>query len=149
MMTNEDEEETAEIEVTCYICMEETQTPMLYQCCQKISCKNCYITMHRQYKQKTCPYCRHNPVSAIKTPLNGGIRKKKKKQQSQSEFLISHRSIMVVIKDILRQDNVSMRITKSAAYLIRQAMEQDIIERMRKAQQLVEMRNGYTVMHVI
>ena len=147
----EEEEETVELEVSCSICYEETDSPMVYQCCKQISCKTCYTTMRTKHDRKECPYCRHSPIHAIRTPLKGGVRKRKRRREPG--FLINCNPVRRVVREILKErsgnDEEPLQITKGAFRMIRRLMEQEAIQKMRMAQLMVEMRGGYTVMSIL
>lgn len=128
----EEEEETA-----CSICMEKAETPMTYQCCKQISCRKCYTAMHRQHGRKDCPFCRHTPARALRAPLHGGIIKHKN--------LTSNGTLRPSIIEILGRHGDGLKITSEARDMLRQAMEEYCVERMRIANAIVRANGKATV----
>lgn len=124
-----------EEEIACSICMEKAEIPMTYQCCKQISCRKCYTAMHRQHGRKDCPFCRHTPARALRAPLRGGIIKHKN--------LTSSSALRPMVSEILGRHGEGLKITSDAYNMLRQAMEEYCVERMRMANAIV-IANGKT-----
>lgn len=120
-----------EVETDCSICMGKTEKPMTYQCCKQLVCQECYREMHVERKRKDCPYCRHNPIIALTTPLRGGITKKRQSEGSP-RILINKSVVAPIIKEILGRHG--LKITSEAVTALRIAMEDETVKRMQIAQ---------------
>lgn len=153
-MKNVIEQEVKEVEIDCSICMEKAEIPMTYQCCKQISCKECYTKMRRQYKRKDCPFCRHKPTRALRSPLHGGVEKKKKSRcyhqfSDEPDFLIARQPIADAIKQALAKERAGFRLQKGAIHSLRMAIEQYGIERMRVSQIVATTQGKRTVTHLV
>lgn len=131
----------------CAICMETIEKAMKYRCCKQTVCKPCYKTMHRQNNRKECPFCRHTPIRGLYTPLSGSI-KKMHRNPSDVTFLLDKRALMPIIRDILEREGEGLTIDRGAIIVLRQAVEEYGIDRMRNAQHFADFNKNNTVMHL-
>ncbi len=161
---DEDSEETVSIgpepqmeeeeeETICGICMDDAVEPMIYTCCKKMVCKECYKTNHRKHKRSDCPFCRGEHTRAL--PRGEiGIQKKRMHRGvhrllSEPEFMIARHSILPIIREMLRREGATYRVQEGALYLIRRSTENEVIRLMTHSQHVATLHGNNTVSHLV
>ena len=149
-----------EKDVECSLCMEKAKNPMIYKCCLQLTCQKCYTSWRREYRRVDCPFCRHNPTSAIKkkgASRRKGIQKRRREKvklqmlsekKKRSEFLIPLKAMPNLIKEALQSIGSTFRVTKEVATTVRLAIEQYGVERMAVSQAIAKARGCTLVRHI-
>lgn len=151
-----------EKDVECSLCMEKANIPMTYKCCLQLTCQKCYTSWRREFRRVDCPFCRHNPTSAVKKRKGGsrrreGIQKRRhekvklqmlSEKKKRSEFLIPLKAMPNLIKEALQSIGSTFRVTKEVATTIRLAIEQYGVERMAVSQAIAKARGCTLVRHI-
>lgn len=156
--------EEEEKDVECSLCMEKAKNPMIYKCCLQLTCQKCYTSWRREFRRVDCPFCRHNPTSAVKKKRKGGsgrrcegIQKRRREKvklqialgkKKRSGFLIPLKAIPDIINESLQNIGSAFRVRKEAIATIRLAIEQYGVERMAISQAIAKARGCTLVRHI-